>query len=179
LGGGIRATPGLRVRCAGALDVVIEQVQPADHIAVGRVVQRDTPTGARVRLTLTGHPAHPATTVIIDGRTTSLTMTAPRPTASVRPATGTSTGGLFEVGLAPHSDASAVEPIYDALRRWRTERASTNGAPPYTVFDNKTLRAIAERQPRDEQELRNVRGIGPAKLEQYGDEVLGIVADVG
>jgi DNA helicase-2/ATP-dependent DNA helicase PcrA len=178
LGDGTRATPGLRVRCAGVVDVVIEQVQPADHIAVGRVVQRDTPTGARVRLTLTGHPAHPATTVIIDGRTTRLTVTKPRPSPSVRPATGTSTGGLFEVGLAPHSDAAAVEPIYDALRTWRTERASTNGAPPYTVFDNKTLRAIAERQPRDEQELRNVRGIGPAKLEQYGDEVLGIVADV-
>ena len=49
--------------------------------------------------------------------------------------------------------------------------------PAYTVFDDKTLAAIATALPGDLDQLARVKGVGPAKLEQYGDDVLTLVAD--
>jgi DNA helicase-2/ATP-dependent DNA helicase PcrA len=48
--------------------------------------------------------------------------------------------------------------------------------PAYVVFSNKTLEEIAARKPRDWADLAAVSGVGPAKLERYGDEVLAIVS---
>ena len=64
--------------------------------------------------------------------------------------------------------------VFDELRRFRARVA--DGKPAYTVFDDKTLAAIAEALPGDDTELSQVRGVGPAKLEQYGDDVLGVIA---
>jgi superfamily II DNA helicase RecQ len=68
---------------------------------------------------------------------------------------------------------SAVR-AFDLLRSFR-ERAR-QGKPAYTVFDDKTLAAIASALPADLNELARVKGVGPSKLEQYGDDVLGVVA---
>ena len=51
-----------------------------------------------------------------------------------------------------------------------------NGKPAFTVFDDKTLAAIAAALPDDLAQLAAVRGIGPAKLEQYGDDLLELTA---
>ena len=45
------------------------------------------------------------------------------------------------------------------------------------MFDDKTLAAIATALPGSLDELARVRGVGPAKLEQYGDPVLAVVAE--
>jgi DNA helicase-2/ATP-dependent DNA helicase PcrA len=66
-------------------------------------------------------------------------------------------------------------PLFDALKRWRLERAKADGVPAYVVFHDSTLAAIAERRPRTSRELRGISGIGPAKLERYGPEVLAVV----
>jgi superfamily II DNA helicase RecQ len=46
------------------------------------------------------------------------------------------------------------------------------------VFDDKTLAAIAQHLPASLDELARVKGVGPVKLEQYGDTVLGVIAEV-
>ena len=46
------------------------------------------------------------------------------------------------------------------------------------VFDNKTLVAIARDVPADRSALSRIPGIGPAKLEQYGDAVLALLASL-
>jgi DNA helicase-2/ATP-dependent DNA helicase PcrA len=66
-------------------------------------------------------------------------------------------------------------PLFEALKRWRRERAQADGVPAYVVFHDATLTAIAERRPRTALELRTVAGVGPAKLERYGREVLDVV----
>jgi DNA helicase-2/ATP-dependent DNA helicase PcrA len=48
--------------------------------------------------------------------------------------------------------------------------------PAYVVFSNATLTEIAERRPRTLADLAAVSGVGPAKLELYGEEVLRVVA---
>ncbi len=62
-----------------------------------------------------------------------------------------------------------------ALRTWRTERARTDGVPPYIVASDKHLRGIALARPATPVELIACDGIGPAKLERYGDEILAVL----
>jgi DNA helicase II / ATP-dependent DNA helicase PcrA len=71
--------------------------------------------------------------------------------------------------------AKAVEPddpLYDALKRWRLETAKAEERPAYVIFHNSTLAEIVRRAPRTRDELAAVPGVGPAKLERYGDDVL-------
>ena len=50
-----------------------------------------------------------------------------------------------------------------------------NGKPAYVVFSDKTLAGIAGARPASAAALRGVSGVGEAKLERYGEEVLAIV----
>jgi DNA helicase II / ATP-dependent DNA helicase PcrA len=74
------------------------------------------------------------------------------------------------------SGAEAGGPVAEALRAWRRKRAEADGVPAYVVFNDRTLAALAERRPRSRGELLAVEGIGPAKLDRYGDELLGLLA---
>jgi DNA helicase-2/ATP-dependent DNA helicase PcrA len=85
---------------------------------------------------------------------------------------------LSELGVeivAPRP-AEPDDPLYAALKRWRLQRATADDLPAYVVFHNSTLAAIAGRRPRDLSELGAVPGVGPAKLERYGHEVLAVVS---
>jgi DNA helicase II / ATP-dependent DNA helicase PcrA len=72
--------------------------------------------------------------------------------------------------------ARADGPVAEALRAWRRKRAEADGVPAYVVFNDRTLAALAERRPGSRGELLAVEGIGPAKLDRYGDELLGLLA---
>jgi ATP-dependent DNA helicase RecQ len=81
-------------------------------------------------------------------------------------------------GEAASADEAAgdVDPeILARLKQWRTEEARRQGMPPYVIFHDRTLVALAAAQPRDRDALRRVRGIGPAKLETYGEVLLKLL----
>ena len=67
------------------------------------------------------------------------------------------------------------DPLFDALKRWRRDRAERDSVPAFVVFHDSTLAAIASRRPRTLSDLRTVSGVGPAKLERYGQEVLAVL----
>jgi DNA helicase II / ATP-dependent DNA helicase PcrA len=69
------------------------------------------------------------------------------------------------------------DPTYQALKRWRLQRAKSDEIPAYVVFHNTTLAEIAERRPSTIAELGSVAGVGPAKLERYGSDVLAALSD--
>ncbi|HUG30702.1 MAG TPA: ATP-dependent DNA helicase UvrD2, partial [Candidatus Limnocylindria bacterium] len=77
--------------------------------------------------------------------------------------------------VRPPSDASA-SPLLEALQLWRRERAKQDGVPAYVVAHDAMLAAIADDRPNSMAQLRRVRGMGPVKLDQYGPEILAIVA---
>ncbi|HEY4412817.1 MAG TPA: ATP-dependent DNA helicase UvrD2, partial [Gaiellaceae bacterium] len=66
-------------------------------------------------------------------------------------------------------------PAAERLRAWRLERARADGVPPYVVFHDTVLRAIADAQPASLGELSQIAGVGPAKLERYGDALLALL----
>ncbi len=63
---------------------------------------------------------------------------------------------------------------FERLKTLRTELAA--GKPAYVVFDNKTLAAIARTAPTTKQELSRISGVGPAKLDKYGDAFIEFIA---
>jgi DNA helicase II / ATP-dependent DNA helicase PcrA len=65
---------------------------------------------------------------------------------------------------------------FEALRAWRLARARADEIPAYVVFHNATLEEIAARRPMSLVELADVPGVGPAKLERYGEEVLAALS---
>ncbi|MDO8485871.1 MAG: ATP-dependent DNA helicase UvrD2 [Candidatus Limnocylindrales bacterium] len=76
-------------------------------------------------------------------------------------------------------DAGERSMLSNALRAWRTARARTDAVAPFIVFHDATIEAIAECRPRSIAELRRVPGIGPTKLDRYGEEIIGVVARDG
>jgi ATP-dependent DNA helicase RecQ len=62
--------------------------------------------------------------------------------------------------------------LYARLRQLRADIARRDGVPAYVVFHDRTLVHIARSRPTSEDELLAVPGIGPAKLEKYGTELL-------
>jgi DNA helicase-2/ATP-dependent DNA helicase PcrA len=67
-------------------------------------------------------------------------------------------------------------PAFEALRAWRTAKARELALPPYVVAHDATLAAIVEVDPRSLAALRRVKGMGPARVESYGDEILAVLA---
>ena len=64
---------------------------------------------------------------------------------------------------------------WEALKRWRLSVAKDRGVPAYVVFTDATLMAIVERQPSTLEELQEIPGIGPAKLDAYGALLLELI----
>ncbi len=62
------------------------------------------------------------------------------------------------------------------LRDWRRERSQADGVPAYVVFPDATLRALAASKPGTRHELTAVKGLGPARIERYGDDILALLA---
>jgi superfamily II DNA helicase RecQ len=62
-----------------------------------------------------------------------------------------------------------------ALRAWRTETARRDKVPPYVVLSDAHLEGIAAVAPTSLRELARCKGIGPAKLEKYGDDLLAVI----
>jgi DNA helicase-2/ATP-dependent DNA helicase PcrA len=86
---------------------------------------------------------------------------------------------LTELGVAPapaRREADPDDPLFAALKRWRLERAKADDVPAYVVFHNSTLAEVAARKPRTRDELARVPGVGPTKLERYGEDVLAALA---
>jgi DNA helicase II / ATP-dependent DNA helicase PcrA len=85
---------------------------------------------------------------------------------------------LRDLGVEPPRRAEPVpdDPIFAALKEWRLARAKADEVPAYVVFHNTTLAEIADRKPRTLNDLARVPGVGPTKLERYGDDVLAVLA---
>jgi ATP-dependent DNA helicase RecQ len=67
-------------------------------------------------------------------------------------------------------------PMFDALRKWRAERAKQDGCPPYIICTNQELADMVAGRPDSLAGLLKIRGFGKAKLEKYGKEILAVLS---
>jgi ATP-dependent DNA helicase RecQ len=86
---------------------------------------------------------------------------------------GADVPAIRPAGAAPDGD------LVERLRAWRRERAQADGVPAFHVLHDATLRALASARPASVAELAAVKGLGPAKIERYADDLLGMLAAAG
>jgi len=81
---------------------------------------------------------------------------------------------------APVSDlAPADEALFQLLRQWRADTAREQGVPAYVILHDKTLRELAEVRPVSHGLLAGITGMGSAKIEHYGAELLELIRNEG
>jgi ATP-dependent DNA helicase RecQ len=71
----------------------------------------------------------------------------------------------------------ADTPLFEALRAWRRQLAAEQHVPPYVIFHDSVLSAIARLRPASVEALAQISGVGQKKLERYGADVLRIVRE--
>ncbi|BCW59505.1 DNA helicase-2/ATP-dependent DNA helicase PcrA [Paenarthrobacter nicotinovorans] len=86
-------------------------------------------------------------------------------------------GAERKVGRCNQCPPTYEEQTFDALRQWRKDEAKSADVPAYVVFTDATLTAIAEAKPSSLEELARLAGIGPSKLERYGEAVLAVLTE--
>lgn len=85
-------------------------------------------------------------------------------------------------GRCAHHPVRYDEALFDRLKAWRLETAREAGEdgkplPAYVVFTDATLELIAEHKPASMGALAKVNGVGPSKIEKYGEAVLALVSE--
>ena len=89
--------------------------------------------------------------------------------------------GLTVMLGAPSGDAGLERSTLaceNALREWRSEAAKRGAVPAYVVLNDSELVGIAARRPATLAELSRCKGMGPIRLERWGDELLAILNNV-
>ncbi|QGG89820.1 DNA helicase RecQ [Agrobacterium sp. MA01] len=93
-----------------------------------------------------------------------------------RPTTGKAARGQSSrTAQAKAGLDQADQELFEALRAKRMELAKEQGVPPYVIFPDTTLVALATERPMDEDEMLSISGIGQSKLERYGDAFLEVI----
>jgi len=79
-----------------------------------------------------------------------------------------------------HSELSAAdEALFQILRAWRSDTAKEQAVPAYVILHDKTLRELAEVRPTSHGMLAGITGMGSAKIEHYGAELLDLIRNEG
>ena len=75
-----------------------------------------------------------------------------------------------------YSDLSTEDnELFQLLRRWRSDTAKEQAVPAYVILHDKTLRELAEVRPVSHGLLASITGMGSAKIEHYGEEILALI----
>ncbi|MGA2807477.1 MAG: ATP-dependent DNA helicase RecQ [Terracidiphilus sp.] len=141
----------------------------------------------KVRLTEAGlelRPASPIELLISDGVVEEFGRRGPAPARSrtkkpagksglLKPAGAGAAGGKTAdaepVKLTAEGEALAVR-----LREWRASEAKRLRVPAYVVLHDRTLAAVAQARPANPRQLLEINGMGPAKVERFGEAILGL-----
>jgi len=114
------------------------------------------------------------------------TSVAERAAEAMRGQGSVDTGKRSRSGGARRGEGRASPPPLDGsdeaafqhLRGVRKRLADASGVPAYIVFNDKVLSEMAIQRPSSDHELLQISGVGPAKLEKYGDAFLAAIAEL-
>ncbi len=83
---------------------------------------------------------------------------------------------LASTSATTSGEATVLTPdqqrIFEILRIWRKGKALEEDVPAFVVFSDRTLRHLAQVHPRRKEDLTQIHGVGEAKLERYGTELI-------
>ena len=143
-----------------------EEERRVFHVAITRGSQRVT--------VVAGSPPSPFVAQLVTARDPDAEpepeLVRPRPTDAATP--GRRKASAREV---PEASTIAEAGLRESLKAWRSAQAKDNGVPAYVVFNDATLFELARLRPTDQDALLDITGIGPVKIERYGDDILALV----
>lgn len=70
-------------------------------------------------------------------------------------------------------------PLFEKLRELRTRLAAEQNVPPYVIFHDSTLAAMAKEKPGDLLQMSFISGVGRVKLDKYGEDFLKVLKESG
>ena len=127
-----------------------------------------TDSGEYATLSLVTEQARP----ILRNETTLMLRDEPEPVRTAAPRLRDRMAGVAERAQVP--SAAGSEPLFEALRQWRSSQAKAQSVPPYVIFHDSVLREISGVRPADLDALGDIKGVGASKLQRYGGAVLAI-----
>jgi ATP-dependent DNA helicase RecQ len=65
--------------------------------------------------------------------------------------------------------------VLEALKEFRREEARKRSVPAYVVFHDRTLEELASRKPASADALAAIPGLGPKKIELYGEKLITLL----
>jgi len=139
----------------------------------------------KVRLTDAGRdvrPSSPLELLISDGIVEEFAGNAPSPmrakkkNALIQKANTSNVAGKLSVADEPVRLTAEGEQVAGRIREWRAAEAKRLKVPAYVVLHDRTLAALAQARPKNPRELLGIDGIGPAKVERFGEEILRLCA---
>ncbi len=68
-------------------------------------------------------------------------------------------------------------PIFNAMRDWRNETSRRRGIAPYIICTNRQLAEIVQKKVSSKNELSQIEGIGKAKIENFGDDIVALMTE--
>jgi RecQ family ATP-dependent DNA helicase len=139
----------------------------------------------KVRLTDAGRevrPSLPLELLIGDGIVEEFAGNAPAPLrtkkkAQIQEGSAMNVGGKASLTDDPVRLTADGEAVAGRIREWRAAEAKRLKVPAYVVLHDRTLAALAQARPRNPRELLGIDGIGPAKVERFGEEILRLCAN--
>jgi RecQ family ATP-dependent DNA helicase len=159
----------------GLLDAMVRaglaEIEASEFEKDGEVIRfrkvRLTEAGLEVRSTT------PLALLISDGIVEEFSGrgAAPARVKKTRAAAGKS-AKKAEVG--PMQLTEDGEALAARLREWRAAEAKRLRVPAYVVLHDRTLNALAQARPANPRQLLEIDGMGPAKVEKFGEAILGM-----
>ncbi|ASY69762.1 DNA helicase RecQ [Sinorhizobium fredii] len=92
-----------------------------------------------------------------------------------RPSSGKARGQKSTSARERSDLAGSDLELFEKLRAERFSIAKELNVPPYVVFPDTTLIALAKQRPRDFDDLLDIPGIGESKRERYGEAFLAVI----
>jgi superfamily II DNA helicase RecQ len=83
----------------------------------------------------------------------------------------------FEITSVSQLTVEEIE-IFKVLKNWRAGRANKINVKPFVVAHNKVLMTIAKIKPKTLEELYKIKGFAKKKVEQYGEDIIGILQSI-
>jgi superfamily II DNA helicase RecQ len=153
--------------CAGLIEIEEAEFEKNGEVLRFRKVML-TDSGCNVS------PTTPLELLIADGIVEEFGSSAAPPRSS-KPPKSTARKPAAVEALAPQP-TPASEALAAQLREWRTAEAKQLGVPAYIVLHNRALLAVALARPANPAQLLAIDGIGPAKVERFGEAILNLCA---
>ncbi len=169
-----------RAEFDGLLDAMTRlgliEIEEAEFEKEGEVIRF-----RKVRLTDAGlaiRPMTPLALLISDGIVESLSGSGLSPSQrAAKTSKNKSAGKAASKAAAPAELTTEGEALAAKLKKWRADEAKRLQVPVFLVMHDRTLIALAAARPRNPRELLEIEGIGPTKVERFGEQLLQLCAE--